>query len=568
MLLAALLAGLAAAPALQGTASTTPGDFLVRVHGLELSEGGATWHATGAPSTSQLVDLVGEPVHPIGDGEAPVGLYEHARVSIGTLMQYEGHDPCSGAPVLEAVDWSGDEVLDPDGDGRWQVHFATAAAGGRADGDGRPESPLLLDAPVAVVQGQTVTLRMVFGVKGILECIDGATTVRRPRAHLGTAPGSAAPILAGSTWQLTGARLSFSGGQPSFSTFKAEATLHGDGRWSSPLVQWRDLAVVSGTNAFGADPWEGWWSVTPEGELWMTRSGFDAPMTGWLRGDGDALSVASAGAGQEAFLLWGLRKGGPAPQDPFTSPHRLIVHDVDVVVHDDDPLVADLATWRLFGRFVGDVGLAHFDLTAQRNRLRREDWIGPNNLPGPPLIDVDWLALHQGVAYSVQDGGSAYSLTVLDLSSYYDGWLSPSGDVGLVDRRDLPAYRMGLGVTLRLPSGLSNNSLQGRSFHGAFFEDQVDEFTHGFRTGRMSVHFTSGIACLVKMTHTGPGEVQETSAPGTFECWQEGRVVITLADGRRYEGQVDPARHTLSITSSELGVQGFEDRLIGFLVKP
>jgi hypothetical protein len=45
-------------------------------------------------------------------------------------------------------------------------------------------------------------------------------------------------------------------------------------------------------------------------------------------------------------------------------------------------------------------------------------------------------------------------------------------------------------------------------------------------------------------------------------------VVITLADGRRYEGQVDPARQTLSITSSELGVQGFEDRLIGFLLKP
>ena len=551
----------------QGGGTTTPGDFLVRVHGLELSEDGAIWWSTGAPSTSQLVDLVGEPVHQVGEGEAPVGVYERARVALGTLMQYEGSDPCSGETVLDAIDWSGDEVLDPDGDGRWQVHFATAAGGGTSDGDGSAEKPLLLDAPIAVIEGQTVTLRMVLGVKGLLECVDGVTTVQRPRAHLANSPGTVTASLAGSAWQFTGARLSFASGAPTFTTFKAEAMLHGDGRWSTPLVQWRDLTIESGANDFGTEPWEGWWSATPEGELWLTRSGFQAPLTGWVREDGDALSVASAGAGGDAYVLWGLRKGPPAPQDPFTSPHRVIVHDVDVLVLDDDPLVADLSTWRLFGRFVGDVGLAHFDLTAQRNRLRREGWIG-TGAPGPPLIDVDWLALHQGVAYAVQEGTSAYSLTVLDLSSYYDGWLSPSGDVGLFDRRDLPAYRMGLGVTVRLPSGLSNNSLQGRSFHGAFFEDEVDGFAHEYRTGRMSVHFTSGIACLVKTTHTGPGFVEETSSPGTFECWEEGRVVITLSDGRRYEGQVCPSRRTLSITSSELGVQGFEDRLIGFLVKP
>ncbi len=551
----------------QGGGTTTPGDFLVRVHDLELSEDGVLWLPTGAPSSSRLVDLVGEPVHDVGEGEAPVGVYERARVAIGALMQFEGIDPCSGQSVIETVDWSGDEVVDPDGDGRWQVHFATAAAGGTSGGNGSALAPLLLDAPIAVIEGQTVTLRMVLGVKGILECVDGMTTVQRPRAHLSNSPGTVTASLAGSVWQFTGARMSFAEGTPTFTTFKAEATLHGDGRWSTPLIHWRDLTIESGANDFGTEPWEGWWSVTPGGELWLTRSRFHAPLTGWVREDGDALSVASAGAGGDAYVLWGLRKGSPAPQHPFTSPHRVVVHDVDVHVRESDPLVADLSVWRIFGRFIGDVGMAQFDASVQRNRLRCEDWIGEGT-PGPPLIDVDWLALNQGIAYSVQQGASAFGLTFLDLSSYYDGWLSPSGDVGLFDRRDLPAFRMGLGVTVRLPSGLNNSSLQGRSFQGAFFEDELQRFSHRYRTGRMSVHFTSGSACLVTMTHTGPRVVKETSVPGTFECWGEGRVIITLSDGRRYEGQVCPSRRTLSITSSELGVDGFEDRLIGFLVKP
>ena len=54
---------------------------------------------------------------------------------------------------------------------------------------------------------------------------------------------------------------------------------------------------------------------------------------------------------------------------------------------------------------------------------------------------------------------------------------------------------------------------------------------------------------------------------GTYVVWGEGRVVITLVDGRSFEGQVDPGRNTLSITSSEDGVQGSEDRMIGLLVR-
>ena len=57
------------------------------------------------------------------------------------------------------------------------------------------------------------------------------TTVQRPRAHLSTR--RAERFLAGSVWQFTGARMSFAEGTPT--AFKA-ATLHGDGRWSTPLI--------------------------------------------------------------------------------------------------------------------------------------------------------------------------------------------------------------------------------------------------------------------------------------------------------------------------------------------
>ena len=108
---------------------------------------------------------MGGPVHDVGEGEAPVGVYERARVALGTLMQYEGTDPCSGQTILEVIDWSGDEVLDPDGDGRWQVHFATAAGGGTSVGDGSAPA-LLLDAPIAVVRGRPSRCAWCSGSRG------------------------------------------------------------------------------------------------------------------------------------------------------------------------------------------------------------------------------------------------------------------------------------------------------------------------------------------------------------------------------------------------------------------
>lgn len=556
---------LLAAIAPQGV--STPTDFLVRVHGIAVSEDGLAWHDVGAPVSSTLVDLVGEPAHELGSGPVPVGVYRQVRVELGTVMQFEGTHPCTGGTVFDMVDWSGDPQIDPDEDGRWQLHFALESEGGGPESGGSATDPLLLEQPIVVGEGQATDLRLVLGVSGALSCDQGELTVKRPHAHLSGLQGSSTDELAGSTWQVTAATLRGEGESVGFSTHKAELTFEGDGRWHASLVQWRDLDLGTGETDFGSTSWSGWWTSTSDGGLWLAPAGLPTPLTGWVRADNGAFSLASTGMGPEALILWGLKKGGPAPQHPFTSPHRVMVHDVDLNLQSNDPLVADLATWRLFGRFVGDINLVHFDETAHRNRMQREGWIGAPT-EGPPLVDIDWLPLHQGMNYSVPQGSSVLGLTILDLGAYYDGWLTSDANVAIFDRRDLPAYRMGLGVSVRLGGGLSNNSLQGRSFKGAFFEDRVDELEHGYSTGRMEVTFTSGIACVVQTVHTRKGERVEANSPGTFECWGEGRVVLNLADGRRFEGQVDPLRGTLGLCSSEIGVQGQEDRLIAFLVKP
>ena len=147
--------------------------------------------------------------------------------------------------------------------------------------------------------------------------------------------------LAGSAWQFTGARLSFASGGPTFTTFKAEATLHGDGRWSTPLVQWRDLTIESGANDFGTEPWEAGGARRPRASCGSPAPASRRPDRLGARGRGCALGRLGR-RGRRRPRALGAPQGPPAPQDPFTSPHRVIVHDVDVLVLDDDPLVADL----------------------------------------------------------------------------------------------------------------------------------------------------------------------------------------------------------------------------------
>jgi hypothetical protein len=546
-------------------AQTTPSDFLVRVHTVEVSQDGLVWLEAFSPAGGHLVDIVGTGVQNLGQGDLPVGIYPSVRVSLSAIMQIETDDPCGGGTIIDLVDWTGHEMVDPDGDGRWDVYFSTPAYGGTNSASGNLTHPLMLDQPIQVEEAKVAPLRMILGITGNVRCEQGQMVMDPPRVQLSLLEDGSTSQISGTTYQITGMHLKHAAGGPEISTFKGEGTLHGDGRWTSDLMQWRDLDLVSGDNQFGAQPWSGWWSALPDGGLWMTRSGVPESITGWVRTGGGAFSVASTGGGDEAFLMWGLRKGPPANEHPFTSPHRIVVHDFDIQATESNPLVADLSTSRLFGRFIGDLGLAHFDYTAQRNRMNIKDWIGGST--GAPMIDIDWLPLSQGLAYSVAPGTSRVSLTLLDLSSYYAGWLGPNSDVGILDRRDLPANRQGLAITMRIGGGMDNASVQGRSYKGAFVADNVLDYELSVLSGKVELHFVTPTSCLWIQTSTGVDGFSRVNTAGTYAVWDEGRVVLNMVDGRTFEGQVDPGRNTLSITSSEDGVQGSEDRLIGLLVR-
>jgi|GEM_PF-3258725 hypothetical protein len=547
-------------------AQTTPTDFLVRVHMVEVSQDGLVWLEAFSPPGGHLVDIVGTGVQNLGQGELPVGDYPSVRVSLSAIMQIEVEDPCGGGTIIDLVDYTGDPVIDPDGDSRWEIHFSTSEYGGTNQGTGSLTSPLTLNDVISVRENEVAPLRMVLGVTGNVHCEDDLMVVDPPRAQLSLLETDTSNSITGTTYQVTGMRVQHEDGGPGISTFKGAVTMHGDGRWTSDLIQWRGLSLADGETSFGANPWSGWWSSMPDGGLWMTQAGIGESMTGWMRTGNGAFSVASTGGGSEALLFWGIRGGTTATGHPFTSPQRLIVHDFDLVDNQDSQGAKDLHTWRLFGRFLGDEGWLHFDYTTQRNSMRINEWIG--GTPSPPIVDIDWLPLGQGMAYTVAPGISHMALTLLDLQAYYEGWLSPDGDIGILDRRDHPPNRQGLALTMRIGAGMNNSSVSGRAFKGGFVQDSIVDFGSKVATGRLTIQFNSSNTCVWKQTTTDmDGSVSLTTA-GTFELWSEGRLVVNLADGRKFEGQVDPARNNLAITSSEDGVQGAEDRMIGFLVRP
>lgn len=561
-MLATLLLGLAPLAAQE---VQTPTRFRVQVVSLELSPVGAEWTAVGVPPQPVKVGVAPGQLSGVGARVVPLGTYEWVRVSLSTAMTYEGADPCGGGALSGSLDWTGDPRIDPDGDRLWQLTYTTFENGGRADGDGSPGDPLLLPEPVRVEKGKNAPLRLVFGVQGLLRCDDGQLVVDPPRAGISIANSNATSVLSNQIWQVVGARLVDGPDGLTVSNLRGELAFQGNGRWTAPQLTERSLALELGEEGAATGPWGGWWSATDEGKVWMTFSGAGPPLRGWVDEDLQAFALASTGAGEEAFVLWGVRRGAAPPEQPYEAGARLLIHDQGLEVTGTGPTVADLTAWRLFTRFTGNWGYAGIDETAQRNLATIPGWIG-GDPPGWPEVTTEWLPLHQGITWTAE--GAALSLTQHDLGATYEGYFAQDGSLGILARGGEPAGRVGLGLSLRLGSDLQNSTVQGLEFHGAFLEEEVLGFEHRHSSGLVSLEFTSGVSCLLKTTHTGPGRCDSLAVPGTYECWGEGRVVLHLADGRRYEGQVEPGLRTLALTSAEENGLGVEDRLIALLVRP
>ena len=546
--------------------SVTPARLDVRVIGVELSKEGLEWIEVGVPEQAVQADVASGEVAGVGNQVVPLGTYDFVRVSLGTVMSYETDDPCGGGgPLVGQVDWTGDPQIDPDGNRRWELTYTTFEDGGRASGDGGPDAPLLLQEPIRVEKGKNVPLRLIVGVDGLVRCDGGIVTVDRPSAELSVARSNATELLASQIWQVVGARLVDEGEGPMLATFRGELAFTPDGRWTAPQLSERLLTLASGEEIAGVEPWGGWWSATEEGAVWMTRTGARPALRGWVDRDLQVLTLASTGAGEEAFLMWGIRRGVDPPEQPYEAGARMVLHDHGLEVTGEEPLTADRTAWRVFTRFTGNWGYAMVDETTQRNTALLSGWIGAE-APAWPEVTSDWIPLHFGITWSAN--GPELALNQQDLGVAYEGFLSPDASLAILDRRGPAAGRVGLGLTMKLAEELENSSVQGLEFRGAFLEDDVLGFDHRYSSGTLTLAFTSGVSCLVTTIHSGPERHEKRTVPGTFECWGEGRLVVHLADGRRYEGQVEPGLRSVILTSAEENGLGGEDRMIGLLVRP
>ena len=545
-------------------ASVTPAEFSVRVRTLEVSRSGLEWVQVGPTTPAVEVDLASGAPRSVAPRVVPLGSYDFVRVSISTVMSYRSADPCGGSQdVVREVDWSGDLVIDPDGDRIWQLCFATFDAGGRADGTGALEAPLQLEQPVVVEAGKDAALRLVLGITGIVVCDQGIVTVQRPTPGLSLASANDTQELANQTWLVVGTRLNHLGQAPVQSTFQGELVFHPSGRWSASGLELRELELESGLWTECPGEWEGWWSATEDGDVWLSQTGSEVSLRGWVDRDRRVMALASTGAGEEATILWAVRRGAVASDQPFESPVRLILHDQGLVPVSETPLVSDLVSWRLFARISGTWGYTTVTETAWLNTLNISGWIG-GTPPGSPALSSEWTPLHQGLSYTLE--GPRLTLTALDQTAEYSGWLASDGRVGVYARAGTVPDRLGLGLTLQTTSGFQNSTVQGRSFEGTFVEDAVVGADLRHVTGTLGLEFVNGVGCALTTTRTGLGWVETESTPGTYECWDEGRIVLRLADGRRYDGQIGSARQTIILTSSEEDGLGPEDRLIGLLI--
>jgi hypothetical protein len=480
-------------------------------------------------------------------------------------MSFESADPCGGSQtVVRELDWSGDPVIDPDGNRTWELCFATYASGGRADGVGTLEDPLKLDEPVVVEAGRDAPLRLILGITGLVVCDQGVVTVGRPLPGLSLASAVDTQELANQTWLVVGASLDHEGVAPTISTFQGELTFRPNGRWVASDLSLRKVELETGLTTVCPTAWEGWWSATDEGDVWLSRTGPEAPLRGWVDQDRQVMALTSTGAGGEASTLWAVRRGPATTEQPFEIPARLMLHDLGLVPVTEDPLVTDLASWRLFARFAGSWGFASVTETAWLNTLSYAGWIG-GTPPLAPALSSEWAPLHQGLSYTLD--GPLLSFIANDQGAEYSGWLAQDGRIGVFARSDATPERVGLGLTLQTASGFQNSSVQGREYEGTFLEDNLLEGGLRHSTGIIKLEFVNGVGCKVTTTHTGLGWIQTVTTPGTYECWDEGRLVVRLADGRRYDGQIGQGRKSVILTSSEEDGLGAEDRLIGLLIE-
>lgn len=554
---------------------STPNDFDVRVLELATSVDGVEWFSVFEDPSGVAVDLGSQQAHDLATVTAPVAEWHFVRVALETQVLVQALDPCgSGQTVYHSIDLTGDPVHDPDGDGRWELHYATAASGGSLTGAGSAADPAWLPDPIAPPKGRDTRIRVLVETTGIVRCEDGAVVVDTPRVRIvaDERPEPGAP-LAGQRVQVAGLRVGqVDAGQvaaalPQVSTVQGVLDFAEEGTWTLESASLRTSDFSTGA-AGAEDPasWHGLWGTTAAGSVWLTLAGYDGFLTGALGNHDEALALTACGPDATRITLFGHRWPQSAPADPYIPPTRFLHYGAHLELFSEAPLDGDLIWRDAWGRMSGSGGWVGFDGQVQVNELRVLSCFDP--APHQVVVDSDPVPFSQGAPFSVLTTGGELDLDLLDWQLPLHGSVIEDGRLTLAAPTPTVGATHGITLTVAIPWSVSGSPLAGRTLSGTYLGDSANGAGTQARSGRFQVEFNADGSASWNQQEAGPSGLQATTFTGTWDMDSQAVVTLDLPGVGRYRGQLSETPRLLALCSSPDGTGGSNDRFLGFLLWP
>ena len=549
---------------------STPSDFDVRVLELATSSDGVEWFTVFEDASGVAVDLGSQQPHDLATVTAPAAEWHHVRVVLETQVLVQALDPCgSGQTVYHSIDLTGDPVHDPDGDGRWELHYATASGGGSVQGVGALDDPAWLPDPIDPPKARDTRIRVLVETTGLVRCDDGVVEVDTPRIRVAAderpEPGTA---LFQQRLQVAGLQVDDAVGMPSVRTVQGILDFAEDGTWTLESASVRSSDFGTGS-AGTEDPsaWQGLWGATSRGSVWLTLAGYDGVLTGSLGNFDEALALTAFGDDAIRITLFGHRWPQSAPADPYIPPTRFLHYGAHLELFSEAPLDGDLVWRNAWGRMSGSGGWVGFDGQVQVNELRILSCFDP--APHQVVVDSDPVPFPQGAPFSVLTTGGELDLDLLDWQLPLHGSVIEDGRLTLsAPASDVTGSTHGLTVTVAIPWSVSGSPLAGRTLSGTYLGDTANGAGTQSHSGRFDVEFAADGTATWRQQEAGSSTLETTTLTGTWSMDSEAIVTVDLPGVGRYRGQLSETPRLLALCSSPDGTGGSNDRFLGLLLWP
>ena len=549
---------------------STPSDFDVRVVELATSSDGVEWFTVFEDASGVAVDLGSQQPHDLATVTAPAAEWHHVRVVLETQVLVQALDPCgSGQTVYHSIDLTGDPVHDPDGDGRWELHYATASGGGSVQGLGTLDDPAWLPDPIDPPKARDTRIRVLVETTGLVRCDDGVVEVDTPRIRVAAderpEPGTA---LFQQRLQVAGLQVDDAVGMPSVRTVQGILDFAEDGTWTLESASVRSSDFGTGS-AGTEDPsaWQGLWGATSRGSVWLTLAGYDGVLTGSLGNFDEALALTAFGDDATRITLFGHRWPQSAPADPYIPPTRFLHYGAHLELFSEAPLDGDLVWRNAWGRMSGSGGWVGFDGQVQVNELRILSCFDP--APHQVVVDSDPVPFPQGAPFSVLTTGGELDLDLLDWQLPLHGSVIEDGRLTLsAPASDVTGSTHGLTVTVAIPWSVTGSPLAGRTLSGTYLGDTANGAGTQSHSGRFDVEFAADGTATWRQQEAGSSTLETTTLTGTWSMDSEAIVTVDLPGVGRYRGQLSETPRLLALCSSPDGTGGSNDRFLGLLLWP